>query len=236
MTIRSAGLATLLLALASSAFAAAPPPFTARYEVLRNGDPTGEATISFSAGADGHYQLRTITSGTSGLAALTGLHVEETSVLSWRGQQPETLRYDYVQKVGWKSRERHLRVDPASQRIDYQDKDRDYSPTYRSGVLDRHAITVALMQDAALGKSGDLLFWVPDKDSLQPWHYRTGATSMLQTALGPQPGLRVDRIRDDDSGRKTTLWLATGRGFVPLRLIQSEDNGETIELRITSLR
>lgn len=235
MSIQFAGL-VLSLAFALPAFAAAPPAFSARYEVLRNGDVTGEATINFSAGADGRYQLRTITNGTSGLAALAGLHVEETSILSWRGQQPETLSYDYVQKAGWKARERHLRVDAANQRIVYRDKDRDYAPTYRAGVLDRHAITVALMQDLALGKSGELVFWVPDKDGLQPWRYRTGDTTTLQTALGPQPGLRVDRIRNDDSGRKTTLWLATGRGFVPLRLIQSEDNGESIELRILSLR
>ena len=227
---------TLLALLALPTLAAAPTPFSADYEVLRNGSRLGEATIRFSALDGGRYQLQTSTTGTEGLAALAGTHVEERSLLSWHGDQPETLDYDYVQKLGWKTRERHVRVDAGSKSIDYQDKDRHYAPAYRPGVLDRHAITVALMQDVALGKAGDRVYLVPDKDQLATWRYRISSVSSLQTALGPQRARRVDRIRDDDSGRKTTVWLAVDRGFVPLRMLQTEDNGETIEMRIVSLR
>jgi hypothetical protein len=92
------------------------------------------------------------------------------------------------------------------------------------------------MQDVALGKAGDRVYLVPDKDQLVSWRYRISSVSSLQTALGPQRARRVDRIREDDSGRKTTVWLAADHGFVPLRILQTEDNGETIEMRIVSLR
>ena len=234
--MKFAWIAILLSMLALPTLAAAPAPFSTRYEVLRNGDRLGEATIRFTALGGGRFQLLTNTTGTEGLAALTGATVEERSVLSWHGDQPETQSYDYLQKLGWKARERHMRVDAAGQRIDLQDKDHDYSPPYRSGVLDRHAITVALMQDLALGKTGDQLYVVPNKDHLETWRFRAGGISTLQTELGAQRALRVDRIRDDDSGRKTTFWLAVDRGFVPLRMLQTEDNGESVEMRIVSSR
>ena len=227
--------AIMLTFLSLPALAAAPAPFSAEYEVLRNGSRLGEATIRFSALGGGRYQLQTTTTGTEGLAALTGAHVEERSILSWRGSQAETVNYDYVQKLGWKTRERHVRVDAGNKSIDNQDKDRHYAPPYRPGVLDRHALTVALMQDAALGKTGDQIYLVPDKEQLAPWRYRIDTISTMQTTLGPQRAQRVDRIRDDASGRKTTLWLAADRGFVPLRMLQTEDNGESIEMRIVSL-
>ena len=228
--------AIFLSILSLPALAAAPAPFSARYDVIRNGSRLGEATIRFTALGGGRYQLLTNTTGTEGLAALTGATVEERSILAWHGDQPETLSYDYTQKLGWKTRERHVRVDAGAQHIDNQDKDRHYVPPYRPGVLDRHAITVALMQDVALGKTGDQIYLVPDKDQLAPWRYRIDAITTMQTALGPQRALRVDRIRDDDSGRKTTMWLAVDRNFVPLRMLQTENSGETIELRIVSLR
>jgi hypothetical protein len=228
--------AILLTILSLPAWAAAPAPFSARYEVIRNGSRLGEATIRFTALGGGHYQLQTNTTGTEGLAALAGAAVEERSVINWRGDQPETIDYDFVQKVGWKTRERHVRVDAGNKSIDNQDKDRHYFPPYRPGVLDRHAITIALMQDVALGKKGDRSYLVPDKDQLEPWRYRIDAVTTLQTALGPQRVQRVDRIRDDGSGRTTTVWLGVEHGFVPLRILQSEPNGETIEMRIVSLK
>ena len=234
--MKSLWAAILLSILSVPVMAAAPAPFSARYEVLRNGSRLGEATISFTALDGGRYQLLSQTKGTEGLAALTGAQVEERSILSWRDDHPETISYDYTQKLGWKSREKHLRVDAGSQRIESDDKDHHYTPPYRVGVLDRHALTVAMMQDLALGKTGDLVYQVPDKDSMESWRYRSGARSTLQTALGSQRVLRVDRIRDDASGRTTTSWLAADRGFIPLRMLQTESNGETIELRITSLR
>jgi hypothetical protein len=234
--MKSFWIASLFAALALPASAAAPAPFSAQYEVIRNGDRLGEATIRFTALGGGRYQLQTNTTGTEGLAALTGAAVQERSILSWRGDQPETVSYDYVQKIGWKTRERHLRVNSENQSIDSQDKDQEYSPPYRSGVLDRHAITVALMQDVAAGKTGDRSYLVPDKDALSPWLFRIDAAAPMQTALGSLRAQRVERIRSDGSGRKTTLWLQADHGFIPLRILQSEANGETIEMRIVSLR
>lgn len=229
-------LLAVLLATPLLAVAAAPHPYTARYEVRRNGDPLGTATVSLRALANGRYELTSSTVGSEGLAAIAGAAVDERSVLSWSAGQLETVAYSYRQKLAWKTKSRSFQVDAASRRIDSQDKDRHFSPEYRRGVIDRNAITVAIMNDLAAGKSGDLHYLVPDKDELQSHVYRVAAPGRLDTALGEQRVIRVERIRESANGRSTTLWMGQDKNFVPLRIEQKEPDGQSIEMRIVSLR
>jgi hypothetical protein len=228
----AAALAVLAPALAS---AAAPPPYTARYEVSRNGDRLGTATVTFRALPNGRYELVSDTVGSEGLAAIAGVSVNERSILRW-GEQPETVAYDYRQKLAWKNKSRSLQVDAAGRRIASTDKDRSFSPPYEPGVLDRNAVVVALMSDLAGGRTGDLRYRIPDKDAVDTWVYRAAASEQVQTALGAQRAVRVERIRESGGGRSTTLWLGADRNYVPLRMLQKEPDGETIEMRIVSLR
>jgi hypothetical protein len=230
------GIALLLCLLPALALAAMPAPYTAHYDVLRNGDRAGQATVSLKPLGGGRAEFRSSTNGSEGLAALAGATVEERSVLRWQEGSPETVSWEYHQKIAWKSRDRSLSVDPAARRLELRDKDKRYSPPYRAGVLDRQSVTVAIMQDVAAGRSGELRYSVPDKDEMGTWVFRTGASERLDTALGAQRALRVERVRESGGGRRTTLWLAQDRGYVPLRILQTEPDGETIDMQITSLR
>ncbi|MBP6597633.1 MAG: DUF3108 domain-containing protein, partial [Arenimonas sp.] len=58
----------------------------------------------------------------------------------------------------------------------------------------------------------------------------------LGTALGTQPALRIERVRDDDSGRRTKLWFAKDKGWLPLRIKQYEGDGQSVDMRITRIR
>jgi hypothetical protein len=227
--------AALLLALPALALAQV-APYTAHYEVRRNGSAMGESVVTLKAAGAGRSEFSTSTSGSHGLAALIGANIEERSVVGWHGGVPESVSWNLSQKVAMNSKEKSLRVDAAGRRIDLRDRDRSFSPPYQPGVIDRHAVTLALMHDLAAGRSGELRYLVPDKAQLQPWIFRTGASERMDTPMGPQRALRVDRIRESGNGRSTTMWLAQDHNFVPLRMIQKEPDGETIEMRITSLR
>ena len=228
-------LAACLIALPMLA-QAMPAPYTAHYEVRRNGSPMGEAVVVLKAAAGGRSEFTSSTSGSRGLAALVGANIEERSVLRWQDGVPETVSWNFSQKVAMNSRERSLSVDAAGKRLDLRDRDRRFSPPYQPGVIDRHAVTVAIMRDLAACRSGELRYLVPDKEQLAPWVFRVGASERLDTPMGPQRVLRVDRIRETGNGRSTTMWLAQDRNFVPVRVVQKEPDGETIEMRITSLR
>lgn len=226
----------LLLSPLVAAQSLMPPPYSASYEVRRNGDVMGTATVVLRALPNGRYELRSHTVGSQGLAAIAGVDLDERSILRVVGGEPETVAYSYRQQLAWKKKARDISVDAGARRITSTDKDKTYSPPYKPGVLDRNAITVALMSDVAAGKSGDLQYLVPSKDELETYTYRSASEERLQTALGSQRVIRVERIRDTGNGRTTTLWLGVERNFVPLRMLQKEPDGETIEMRITSLR
>ena len=225
------------LALASGAASAAlPPPYTANYEVRRNGEAMGTATVTFKSLPNGRYELTSSTVGSEGLAAIAGVSVDERSIIRLAGNQPETVVYNYRQKLAWKTRERSIQVNAAANSIASIDKDKSFSPPYRAGVLDRNAVTVALMADVAAGKSGDMEYLVPSRNELETHVYRSAISERIQTRLGTQRVIRVERIRESSNGRTTTLWLGQDRNFIPLRMLQKEPDGETIEMRITSIR
>ncbi len=233
---KTLALAFSLVLAPLTAQAALPSPYSATYEVRRNGEPTGTATVVFRQLANGRYELRSHTVGSQGLAAIAGVDLDERSILRVADGVPETVAYSYRQQVAWKNKARDINVDAGAGRITSTDKDKTYSPPYKAGVIDRNAITVALMADVAAGKSGDLQYLVPSKDELETWTYRNAGLETLQTAIGSQRAIRVERIRDTGNGRTTTLWLGADRKFVPLRMLQKEPDGSTIEMRITSLR
>lgn len=209
--------------------------FTASYVVFRNGKDLGNATIRFSDAGNGRWELTTRTIGT-GIAAIAGVEVNERSLIRWNDGKPETLDYSFSQKAGWKDKQRSITVNAQNKTIVSQDKEKTYSLKYQPGVLDRHAITVAIMQELTQGKRGDLLFPVADRDELNTQLYRLIGNEKTETLLGSFNSVKVQRIRENANGKSTTLWLAPDRQFVPLRIEQKEGNGDTIEMRITGLR
>jgi hypothetical protein len=226
-------LAALLPAVAS---ATAPKPYSARYEVLRNGERLGEATIRFAALPNGRYDFTSSTRGSNGLAAMLGVSIDERSILRWQDGRPETVAYTFAQKIGWKGKQNSLTVDAANGRVTSNYKGEQVSLPYQAGVLDRHAVSIALMQDLSAGRSGDLDYTVADRRAVQQQRFRTAGNASVQTPMGTYDAVRVDRVRDSGDGRVTQFWLSARHNYVPVRMLQKEPDGESIEMRIISLQ
>jgi hypothetical protein len=231
-----APLALIAALLPLAAQAGAPKPYTARYEVLRNGEALGEATIRFAALPNGRYDFSTRTRGNSGMAGLLGVSMDERSILRWHDGRPETVAYNLSQKVGWKDKQRSLTVDAAAGRITSTDKGQDIALPYAAGVLDRHAVSIALMQDLAEGRQGELDYTVAERREVQQHRYRTAGATSVRTPMGTLDAVRVERVRDSGGGRSTEFWLSAAHGYVPVKMLQKEPDGESIEMRIVSLQ
>ena len=234
--LRFAFVATLF-ALPLLAAAAAPPrPFVADYELRRNDQPLGVGRISLRALPDGRYELVTRSQGTQGLAALAGLDREERSLLRWTGGRLELVEYTMRQKAAFKTREQSLRFDPASGTVASRRKDGELRYPAPAGTIDRHGLTAAIMVALAAGERGTLDFDVAGRREAEPQEYRVAAAVRLRTAIGTERALRVQRVREPGDERITKLWFARERGWLPLRIKQYEEDGETIDMRITAVR
>jgi len=228
---------SLALLLPAAALAAPPPaPFAADYAVYQDGKPLGSGSISLRRLADGSWEMLTRSEATQGVAAMAGVRRQETSVIAWTGGVPLSLRYDMQQKAAWNERRESLRVDPRGRTARVTHKGKDTSLPFREDLLDRHAVTAVLMSELAAGRRGEMRFAIATRRSVETQRYRTAASVRLRTALGVERAIRVERVRDDDSGRITKIWFARERGWLPLRIKQYEADGSTLDMRITAVR
>lgn len=214
-------------------------PYQARYQVLRNGSTLGQAVVTLARDGNGTtWRLRSETRGTQGLAALARVEIVEDSHFRMRGGRPETLDYSFHQRAAWKNRERTVKVDAAAGTILSTDKERSHSFAYAPRVIDRQLVTLALALDLARsevpGKKQDLVYRVVDRDELEDQRYVSGIKETLPSPIGDLRTLRLTRVRENP-GRVTDSWLAIDRGFVPVKVIQREPDGETFELRLVAL-
>lgn len=231
---RLVALAALCL-LAGLATAAPPAPYRAEYEVLRNGAPMGRGTVTLRRDGEGGWTLRSVTRGTEGLAGLAGAKIEEHSRLRWIGDRPESRAYRYRQELLWRTRERNIEFDPARRRIVSRDRRGEHVFAFTPGVLDRQSVMLALARDLAAGQREILSYIVADRDEFGPERYRVGSEETVQTPAGALPALRVERLRDHPRGRSTTTWFGIEHGFLPVRVLQTEPDGDSFEMRLISL-
>lgn len=233
----------LLVLAASSTVPAAQPaatvelrPFRAEYEVLQNGEALGHGTITLRDGGHGRWEYLSHTRGTEGLAGLAGAEIIERSTLRRHADRLETLEYSFRQEIGWKERERSIEVDEAGRRIVSRDRDDEHVFTFEPGVLDRHAVVLALARDLAAGRRDKLRYTVVDRDELGPQHYRVVGAETITTAAGRLRTLKLERIRSGERARSTTSWHGIEQDFLPVRVLQREPDGDTFEMRLISLQ
>lgn len=228
----------LLLMLPALAIAASAPPkpFTAEYDVFQNDRRLGTGTITLRALPGGQWELHTRSGATQGLAGAAGVRRDERSVMRWTGQRLEAVDYTMEQKAAWNTRNLRLQVDAGARSARSTYKGETSALPYRAGMLERHGLTAAIMSDLAAGRKGELSYVVADRRNVETQRYGVAASVRLQTSLGVMRAVRVERIRDDDSGRITKLWFARERGWLPLRIKHYEADGETLDMRITAIR
>jgi hypothetical protein len=222
-------LALLTLSLAAGATAAAPvAPFSATYEVRRNGDLLGEATLRLARDGNG-WRFTQITRGTQGLAQIAGVRIDESSRFRYLPDgRPETTQYDYAMRTRFNDRRRGARVLGGD--IEFSRGDERWRVPHIAGAVDRQLLTVVLMQAVTAGRSGLQTVQVVGRGAVEPQAWAIGRLEPVPGVDGK--GRRVERIRETPDGRSTVLWLKADADHVPLRIEQREDDGEIIEMRL----
>lgn len=231
-------LAATLLALAvpclPATAAATLKPFIANYQMARSGDVIGEATFSLRPAAGG-WEYDQTTRGTHGVAALAAANVDESSLLQDNGTTLQLRSYRYRMSTLLKSSNRSVDVDPAANTIWIRDKKREARFPMQAGVLDQNSVTLAIARDLADGKRGTLSYPVATRSAVEMQRYVVGKEQMLTVPAGSLRTIVVTRRRDTPNGRVTAYWFGLDNGFVPVRIVQNEPNGESWQASLVSV-
>lgn len=206
--------------------ASALEPFEASFAVSRNGSAMGVMSTRLSSPGEGRWQYVSTTEGQGGMAGFLGARIEERSELSLSGAALQTVRYQYRQKIGPRTRQRSLQQLGADQWVE-TDNRKSWQFTESAAVLDRHAVVLALAQalaqDAENGRVIELL--VADKGEAENWRFKVGSMEPVATGKGEVRAVRVERLRAD-SKRKTVSWHDPDRQYLPIQVEQTEPDGE----------
>jgi len=81
---------------------------------------------------------------------------------------------------------------------------------------------------------GRLTYTVFNGKKLRDYAYEVRGEAVLDTALGPLRTLHLARVADSGDGR-FEAWLAIDRYYLPVRVIRSDDEGNTMELLVQSI-
>lgn len=199
-------------------------PFSARYQVIKDGKPIGASHFTLKQSNDGwHYQ--SITKGTSGLASLLGTRVEENTRFRLHDAKVELLQHDYLVHAAFYERNRSISVNWQTGAVRVEDS-RDGKATYAAvpGLIDKHLLSLVLARKL---QQNDRLLQLPVAvhDRVRVERFRIAGEDRVKVPAGTYQATRVDRIDD----HPMSAWYAPDIP-IPVKLAQRGDDNLTLLL------
>lgn len=219
-------LAAIALSLgASSLMAAELIPFTASYAADMKRIPVnGEATHSLTSNDDGTWNL-------SFNAGMFVARLSEQSTLRLEDDRVLPLTYKYERRGLGRSRETTQTFDWENQQVTGVHKEEAFSFPTEPGLLDKTTYQLALQRDLMAGKT-DMHYRVVDGDNIDDYHFRVTGDRRVTTRAGQFDAVEVERVRDADANRETTLWFAKDFNYLLVRLTQVETDGQQYRIML----
>lgn len=208
------------LSLGASALSAAPlTPFAASYAADMKKIPVnGEAIHRLEKNADGTWSL-------SFTAGMFVARLSENSILRLEDDRVLPLSYHYERKGLGRSRETIQEFDWESAVVKGVHKGESFMLPLEPGVLDKTTYQLALQRDLMDGRT-EMTYRVVDGDDIDEYQFRVVGEDRVTTRVGQFDAIEVERVRDADSKRQTTLWFAKDWNYLLVRLSQVETDGQ----------
>lgn len=218
----------LCLSLSTLVQGSEPRPFEARYQAKALGMTAG-ASRRQTATNDGNFLLENRLSLTI-LGANVGTVVEATE-FQWQDGRIQPLHYRYDQSGVSSSRET-IAFDWTQNRAHSSSDDGSWDFDISPGLLDKLSYSVQMAEDMQQPGQTEFHYQVLDEDEIKEHIYRISAEEVLNTPLGKLNTVKIERVREDDSPRRTTVWLARDWDYLLVRLEQVSRSGTATELTL----
>ncbi len=214
---------------------AALPAHSAVYEVLRRGSKIGEVHVRLEQDDQGIWLFDTETVATARMARILGVSAEESAHFVWENGRVRMLAYRQVARAPTRTRFWQHQVD--------WNEGVSNTQTYDAGelripvdgdVLDpltlRMQLAARLADPAQRGR--DLSFRVLERDDIEDQTFYFRGEDQLSVPAGCFNSLRMERFRREGSSRNYDSWHAAAFHWMPLRILQTKDGREEIDVRL----
>jgi len=155
--------------------------------------------------------------------------IEESSHFSYVEDRltPEAYRY---QQSGVSRTTEEVSFDWDSGIALSTEDDEQWQLAIGTGTVDKLSFQLVLRQALARNASNDLDINMVDTDEVESHRYQVTGSELVETELGLFDCLRVERIRDPGSERRTTFWLAKNWNMLLIKFEQISGSGSKTEL------
>jgi hypothetical protein len=213
-----------LAVFTTTAFAAPPQPFTASYQVLRDGETLGQATITLKSLGNNEYEYSNQMKGTAGLAAMLGINSSSVTRFRWNNNAPETETY--TNKVtGFKPKQRTMQVNWTSNQVSVNDNKGAMNYAATPGMVDGNTMPLALGLALASGHQS-ITLPVGVRQQVERQQYKVQGAEAVQVPAGNFQAARVTRT---DSDKHFDAWYVK-QYPLPVKLMQTEGGDMTLQL------
>jgi hypothetical protein len=207
----------LLLSLAAAAQAEPPARLEVTYELQRNGSGIADVTERLEY-ADGRYKLTETWKG-RGLYALLGSarRVSQGTVVDGvlRPQEFFDERSGRDTARAW--------FDWKAKTITMQYKGERKTKGLEAGAQDRLSFLFAL--SLLPGRAEVASYQIVDGKGVSHHSYELKGRERIKTPAGEFDAVRVERVRKPKDKDRVELWLAAELGYVPVRVLDVEQDG-----------
>ncbi|MBI4005385.1 MAG: DUF3108 domain-containing protein [Gammaproteobacteria bacterium] len=209
--------------------------FNASYKLYSSGIEIAVSQRTMSNSHDNKYVYRNV-SHTTGIASLFYKdHIVEESQWKFANDQLYPLDYSYVRTRGKKDREVNIHFDWENNLIINRVNDRTRKMQLESGVLDKLLYQYAIMRDLQNGYFPGS-YTIADGGKMKTYNFEQLGEETIYTPLGDLHTIKVLRYKPDDSTQnKLIFWCAPGFQYLPVKIEQTEEDGQIITAVIESL-
>ncbi len=198
-------------------------PFSHQFSASSSGFPFSIRTQrTLTRDSNGLWRLEVSASNWLG-------EIRESTAFEWKGCDASTRRYGYIRKGLGREKQALIKV-ADDKRASGNRNGKPVSYDVPDNTADKLSHVLSLQCKLARGDA-DLSVDVADERGVEQFHYQRTGEEWLETAAGRLLAVRVERQRDDDSGRQTVLWFSPSHDYNLVRLLQVED-GDHHELNI----
>ena len=210
-------------------------PFDARYAVFRDGKPLGDASLQLVSLANARWRVDLHIEATHGLLGFAGIDLQQSTVFDVAGAHYRPLSQSTVRKAIFSRRMTTGVYDwshHAARWTGDVKKTRRGEVPLREGDMSGLLINLAVLRDAAPGAT--LQYRFVDDGRARDQQYRVAPDRETQQVDDlSYAALRVDRVHS--GADVTTLWVVEDVPM-PIRILQRDDEGGTLELRLIDYR
>ena len=202
-------------------------PFTAVYAAAYKGSEIGQGTLTLDV-ANGRYSLDLKIEPTGLLAIIPfAIHEQAQGTLDSAGVHPS--RYAYTRSGLGKKRQETVVFDPSG--IQREAKGTSSTLPYDANLTDPLSLILQVTSDLQADRL-QTSYRLLNRGKIKTYPIQDQGQATSKTELGELPAHHIQRGTDDQLIR---FWFGSSVAFVPLKIVQFEDNREEISLSIRSL-